>query len=488
MLNHYDMLKTAPGADDATIKKAYRKFALTHHPDKTLHLPDAERKKREHAFKLATTAYEVPSDTGKRTAYDRTLGSTRFAPTATYTSTAAQQQQQFARQQYQAKQREQEKQQQQAREQAEAEQYRQDKRKRPSQKSHTKPGHQPADSAWSEKYWEERMGKQRAHPPERPSWGDGYSERAQQAKRKYAQPGHQWSGAVPSSSAPPPSSRSEPQPQRDYQYWQAPTSPPSSAQPGPVPPTHPFPPKHHRTFHFYQAPIPPPPAASDFSYTHTTSVFGGPTLFVRAPVSSNSTHTKIYFSNHQGWDFSIAAFKKFKLVERPVLPPIEGGTNGEISIKLRLQRDRSALSFPFLKELLLDIKNTPNARQIAVSCMFVEKSEGIEMRILLGSMLNVPMTPGWTWAFDADCGHMLGLGRSYRVSHVMYWPQYSGHAMVDGGMPVQEPCPAGSPLGALKNESRDIVIHEITKSEHCKEEMWAGKKLWRLLAVGHVPV
>jgi len=64
--DYYEVLginKTAT-ADD--IKKAYRKLALAHHPDRNPGNKDAESK-----FKDATEAYEVLSDPGKRTKYDQ---------------------------------------------------------------------------------------------------------------------------------------------------------------------------------------------------------------------------------------------------------------------------------------------------------------------------------------------------------------------------------------------------------------------------------
>ncbi|KAL5529384.1 hypothetical protein ACEPAG_5369 [Sanghuangporus baumii] len=57
----YDVLQAAPDASDAELKKAYRKQALKHHPDKG---GDPE------LFKEITHAYEVLSDPQKREIYD----------------------------------------------------------------------------------------------------------------------------------------------------------------------------------------------------------------------------------------------------------------------------------------------------------------------------------------------------------------------------------------------------------------------------------
>ena len=62
----YDILGVNRDASDEEIKKAYRKLAMKHHPDRNPDNPKAE----EH-FKEAKEAYEILSDGQKRTAYDQ---------------------------------------------------------------------------------------------------------------------------------------------------------------------------------------------------------------------------------------------------------------------------------------------------------------------------------------------------------------------------------------------------------------------------------
>jgi len=62
----YDILGVPKGADEGTIKKAYRKVAMKFHPDKNKGDKAAEEK-----FKEAAEAYEVLSDKDKRARYDR---------------------------------------------------------------------------------------------------------------------------------------------------------------------------------------------------------------------------------------------------------------------------------------------------------------------------------------------------------------------------------------------------------------------------------
>jgi curved DNA-binding protein len=64
--DYYQVLGVARDADDATIKKAYRKLARNYHPDINPGDKEAEAK-----FKEINEAYEVLSDKEKRAKYDR---------------------------------------------------------------------------------------------------------------------------------------------------------------------------------------------------------------------------------------------------------------------------------------------------------------------------------------------------------------------------------------------------------------------------------
>lgn len=64
--DYYEVLGVDRGADDATLKKAYRKLAKQYHPDMNPGNKEAEQK-----FKEATEAYGVLSDPEKRKAYDQ---------------------------------------------------------------------------------------------------------------------------------------------------------------------------------------------------------------------------------------------------------------------------------------------------------------------------------------------------------------------------------------------------------------------------------
>lgn len=64
--DYYEVLGVERGADEGAIKKAFRKLAIKHHPDKNPGDKEAEEK-----FKEAAEAYEVLGDADKRARYDR---------------------------------------------------------------------------------------------------------------------------------------------------------------------------------------------------------------------------------------------------------------------------------------------------------------------------------------------------------------------------------------------------------------------------------
>ncbi|KIL64242.1 hypothetical protein M378DRAFT_106405 [Amanita muscaria Koide BX008] len=62
----YELLGIAPNATEDDIKKAYRKKAKEHHPDKNINNPDASQK-----FQEMLAAYEILNDPESRELYDR---------------------------------------------------------------------------------------------------------------------------------------------------------------------------------------------------------------------------------------------------------------------------------------------------------------------------------------------------------------------------------------------------------------------------------
>eukprot|EP00123_Amoebidium_parasiticum_P004967 comp16224_c0_seq1/m.13918 comp16224_c0_seq1/g.13918 ORF comp16224_c0_seq1/g.13918 comp16224_c0_seq1/m.13918 type:complete len:139 (-) comp16224_c0_seq1:618-1034(-) len=67
-MDHYAVLGVAVGADAETIKRAYQRLALQHHPDKIVHgQGDVE------VFQRIQAAYDVLKDPHTRTIYDNTL-------------------------------------------------------------------------------------------------------------------------------------------------------------------------------------------------------------------------------------------------------------------------------------------------------------------------------------------------------------------------------------------------------------------------------
>ncbi|MDH5612181.1 MAG: molecular chaperone DnaJ [Gammaproteobacteria bacterium] len=64
--DYYEILGVSRDVNDADLKKAYRRLAMKHHPDR-----NTDDKESEGKFKDAKEAYEVLSDPQKRAAYDQ---------------------------------------------------------------------------------------------------------------------------------------------------------------------------------------------------------------------------------------------------------------------------------------------------------------------------------------------------------------------------------------------------------------------------------
>jgi molecular chaperone DnaJ len=64
--DYYEVLGVGKTANESEIKKAYRRLAMKHHPDRNTDDKEAEGK-----FKEAREAYEVLKDSGKRATYDQ---------------------------------------------------------------------------------------------------------------------------------------------------------------------------------------------------------------------------------------------------------------------------------------------------------------------------------------------------------------------------------------------------------------------------------
>lgn len=74
--DYYDILGVTKGASDADIKSAYRKKALEWHPDRH---QGTDKEEAERKFKEINEAYQVLSDSNKKSAYDN-YGHDAFSP------------------------------------------------------------------------------------------------------------------------------------------------------------------------------------------------------------------------------------------------------------------------------------------------------------------------------------------------------------------------------------------------------------------------
>ena len=64
--DYYEVLEVERGCSDEDLKKAFRRLAMQHHPDRNAGCTDSEAR-----FKELNEAYSVLSDANKRAAYDR---------------------------------------------------------------------------------------------------------------------------------------------------------------------------------------------------------------------------------------------------------------------------------------------------------------------------------------------------------------------------------------------------------------------------------
>jgi len=82
--DYYEVLGINRAADEEAIKKAFRRLAMKHHPDRNPNNPKAEE-----LFKEAKEAYEVLSDANKRAAYYHRYSHAGVDPRAGTTGGAA---------------------------------------------------------------------------------------------------------------------------------------------------------------------------------------------------------------------------------------------------------------------------------------------------------------------------------------------------------------------------------------------------------------
>lgn len=84
--DYYKILGIDRNATDDEIKKAYRKRALVHHPDRHANVSDEEKREQEKKFKEVGEAYAILSDPQKKNRFDngQDLDDVEFDPSQMY--------------------------------------------------------------------------------------------------------------------------------------------------------------------------------------------------------------------------------------------------------------------------------------------------------------------------------------------------------------------------------------------------------------------
>jgi len=391
--NHYQILGIDIQANDAVIKKAYRRVALANHPDKTLRLSTAEIEQRTKIFKLATTAQEVLLDSAKRKSYNKTLAQAvrpSSAPTARPPQARA-----------------------------------------PARPSPARPPPAPASDAPGFK----------GPPPPRTT-----------PKR-------------PDAFQPP-----------KFHYFGNPKEPPQS-----------------RATQTPPAPPPPPPQNTHPFTTGSPATYPPPKLYFYTPVTETPQRTTLTLSNNDKWSFSIGISKKYEWVLGPKLPFLGEETKDMFAIKFRLRRTTTSPTTVFIRDVVLTVESTPDDRSIAVSSIFAERKDGIDLWITMAGIgaapttIPAPVKQSWMWAWDVGLGFLVPFYKTLRATHLMFYPQYPVHAVgVDGVVPTKEPFPKGLPAAGLVEMFEGMVFVGMTRQFYCQEVKSEGKTFWQLAAVGHV--
>ncbi|KAI8934094.1 hypothetical protein NX059_008856 [Plenodomus lindquistii] len=219
-----------------------------------------------------------------------------------------------------------------------------------------------------------------------------------------------------------------------------------------------------------------------------------PTRWFYAPVDETDRSTTVSYSNHEGWDFSIGVSKKHTWTGRPELPPLNSDTSSAVRIRINMQRQTPTYTNSLLKDVRIKMKRSPKDQHVRFTSTFIESKTsgfGLAIRLVLVSdeehRALSSLAPSWAWSFDADQGFLMPFYNSLRVSHVMYFPLYPQHGFgEEGGVPEAEPYPQRSPHEYLVRTYPGMQFLKMSKGFYCREEMWSGKKFWRLVAVGSI--